>query len=202
MVRGYLVLAGLIYICCMGSRVLYPVESGKKPLREYKIKAGFIYRFLFFADWPGNHAANPKGSAGHEIIIGILGDDPFGDLFNIVEGEKIGGQKLVVRRFEADARPAELVKCRILFISPGLEPRIDGILASLEGYPVLTVSEIKGFGQKGGIINFLTYENKVRFEINRQAAKRVGIKLSSKLLRLAVRIIGDKDENRGTARNK
>jgi hypothetical protein len=81
---------------------------------------------------------------------------------------------------------AEAEGCHILFISRSERGRIPQILQDLGTAPVLTVADTDGFLDDGGIINFRLEGSKVRFEINQQAAERVGIKISSKLLRLAV----------------
>jgi hypothetical protein len=50
---------------------------------------------------------------------------------------------------------------------------------------VLTVGETQGFADGGGIINFIEENNKIRFEINAEAARRTGLNISSELLKLA-----------------
>lgn len=153
--------------------------------REYTIKAGFIYKFMFFARWPKSYAVNTQFS----VIIGILGENPFGDIFNVLEGEKVEGKPISLQYFGPDTPAADLRRCRILYIHPSMEPQLGNILEMLEKYPVLTVSEIRHFTQKGGMINFVIKNNRVEFEINKNAAQQVGIKLSSKLLRLAIHVI-------------
>ncbi len=59
------------------------------------------------------------------------------------------------------------------------------ILSKIKGLPILTVAESSNFCQSGGIVNFILVKNKVRFEINVDAAKRTGMKISSKLLKLS-----------------
>jgi YfiR/HmsC-like len=156
-------------------------------IREYRLKAGFLYKFLDFAEWP------PKKNMGTEftIIIGIMGEDSFGDAFDLVVGESKAGKRLLVRRYNKDTPVDELKRCKVLFISPNLKDQVHDILKMLDGFPVLTVSEMPRFGQNGGMINFVMIENRVAFEINKKAAERVGIILSSKLLRVAARVIKD-----------
>ncbi len=154
---------------------------------EYQIKAVFLYKFLFFADWPQDTIDNSEGT----IIIGILGKDSFGDAFESVEGETVYDRKLVIKRFKKGSEADSLKNCHLLFISSSLEKSMEGILKSLKKYPVLTVSEMDGFGELGGMINFIKKGDYVRFEINKEAAGRVGIRFRSKLLRVATRIVED-----------
>ena len=83
-----------------------------------------------------------------------------------------------------------LTSCDILFISSSEKDRLPSIMAALKDLPILTVSEIEGFAQRGGMINFIIVGNKVHFEVNPDAAKQVGIHISSQLLKLA-RIVTD-----------
>jgi len=156
-----------------------------EPEHEYQIKAGFLYKFLLFAEWPEEAYPEPDDT----IIIGIIGKDFFGNAFAPVEGEIIDGRKLIVRKFKEDVSTATLEKCHILFISSSLKKKISKILKSLNECPVMTVSEVKWLTQTGGMINFIIKGNRVGFEINMSAAERVGIKFRSKLLRIAHRIV-------------
>jgi|TARA_B100002003_G_C13952523_1_gene461766 hypothetical protein len=156
-----------------------------EPEREYRIKAGFLYKFLLFAEWPEEAYSEP----GNTIIIGIIGKDYFGNAFEPVEGEIIDGRKLIVKKFKENVSPVALEKCHILFISSSLKKKMSKILKSLSERPVITVSEVKGFAQTGGMINFLRKGNRVGFEINTSTAESAGIKFRSKLLRVAQRIV-------------
>ena len=154
---------------------------------EYQIKAGFIYKFLLFAEWPEAASGAPETT----ITIGILGDDPFGNAFRPIEGQTVDGKTLAIKRFEKGTPCEMLRRCRLLFISPSLKDDIEEILASLKDHPVLTVSEVRLFVDSGGMINLTTKKDRVRFEINKAAAEHVGIKFRSRLLRVASRVVED-----------
>jgi hypothetical protein len=145
--------------------------------REYEIKAAFLYKFINYVEWPGN--ALP---AGDTLTLGVVGDDPFGPALEPLNGKMVKGRKLVVKKA---ATPAERKTCQILFISPSEKPRVAQLLGELKDAKVLTVSETEGFAERGGIINFIEERNKVRFEINPEAARRTGFTISSELLKLA-----------------
>ena len=116
----------------------------------------------------------------------MLGDDPFGGSLQAVAGEQVGNHKLNVTRTDSPAKPAG---CQILFISRSERERLPQILAAVKGSPVLTVGDTKGFVDEGVIINFILEGSKVRFEINTESADRAGLRISSKLLQLAKRIV-------------
>ncbi len=163
----------------------YASSEENEPAPEYHIKAGYLYKFLFFVQWP--EKAFQESDSTFEI--GILGENHFGDIFRDVEGESINGRKLTVRKLGDDVRPEILRECQILFISRSLDEQVGSILSSLKDYPVLTVSETETFVKSGGMINFVAKEERIRFEINRLAAERVGIKIRAKLLRVAERVV-------------
>jgi hypothetical protein len=150
---------------------------------EYKVKAAFLYNFTKFVEWPTEATTD----SGATFNLCVLGEDPFGKTFDSIQGEKIVNKKLVINRFK---ELHDIEKCRILFISESEEERLTQILKSLKGLHILTVSDTEGFAQQGVIINFYLEQNKVRFEINVDAARRSGLKISSKLLNLA-RIVYD-----------
>ena len=149
--------------------------------KEYPIKAICIRNFIQFVEWP----ATSFPGVGAPIVIGVLGEDPFGDVLDEgMRGETVNNRPLVVKR---SRRVEELKCCHVLFISKSEEGRLDQILAALAGGGggVLTIGETDGFARRGGIINLFLQGNKVRFEINIDAANRSGLKISSQLLSLA-----------------
>jgi YfiR/HmsC-like len=149
---------------------------------EYLIKAGFIYNFAKFVEWPSAAFAD----ADSPIVIGVIGVDPFGPLIDrIVEDKKIGSRGFVVKRFRWGKDLKDLKDCKILFVSPSERGHIDEILQLVRGFPVLTVGETPGFAERGGIIRFTLEDNRVRFEVNVQAARRADLNISSRLLTLA-----------------
>ena len=152
------------------------------PVREYAIKAAFLYHFAEFVEWPADKLAPAS------ITLCVLGKDPFGTALNTIEGKEIKGKKLSIKRL---AVGQGLASCHILFISTSEEERLGHILTSLRHASVLTVSEIARFVYRGGMINFVKRKNKMRLEINASVAKQAGLKLSSHLLRLAKVVINE-----------
>ena len=146
---------------------------------EYEIKAAFLLNFTKFVEWPATSFAD----ANAPIVLDIIGKDPFGNsLDGIVEGQFVQGRGVVVRR----ERPGEYLRSsQIAFIDDSEKARVPEILGSLQGFSVLTVSDIDGFAEEGGVIQFVIEEDRVRFVINLEAASRAKLKINSKLLALA-----------------
>ena len=149
---------------------------------EYLIKAGFIYNFAKLVEWPATAFAQQDSP----IVIGILGDDPFGaTLDRIVANKKINGRGFAVKRLKWGKDIKDLRDCNILFVSASEKEHIDSVVDAMKWLPILTIGDAPGFAKSGGIINFTLEDNKVRFEVNVEAAKHANLTISSRLLTLA-----------------
>ena len=152
--------------------------SAQTTTPEYKLKAVFLYNFTQFIDWPPSSFA----TAHSPLIIGILGTDPFGTyLTETVAGEKINGHSLIITHYKT---AEEANGCHILFVNTDNKKQ-DKVITGLHGRNILTVSDAPDFTKQGGIIKFFTKSNKIKLEINLEAAKAANLAISSKLLRLA-----------------
>ena len=170
--------------------------------QEYQVKAAFLYNFIQFVDWPEEKLADKDDS----IIICIIGNDPFGTAFEPIIHKQVKGKSVVIKRLESfeklknsagNDKPESghgfeaLKKCHLLFICSSEQKNLKEIIDVVKDQPILTVSEMNGFLEAGGIINWFVEEKKIRFEINLAAAKQAGLEIRSNLLRLAKRIIGE-----------
>ena len=161
----------------MSSLLLVQGESPRTS--EYQLKAVFLFNFVQFVDWPPSATQDSQPS----LLIGILGDDPFGPFLDeTVRGERVGARPIQVRRYH---RIADIEECNILFISRSENERVPEILSAVKNRPVLTVSDGDGFASQGGIIQFFTDKNRIRIRINLDAAQAANLTISSKLLRVA-----------------
>ncbi len=165
---------------------LSPVAMGQQPtpqpLRQYRIKAAFLFNFAKFVEWPPEAFADEDST----LVLGVLGDDPFGAALQSLTGKTVRGRRLTIKRFDS---LLDISDCHILFITSSVQEQQQEALESLEGSNVLTVGEIQRFAQMGGIINFVIRKNKIRFEINLDAGKRAGLVISSQLLNLAESVV-------------
>ena len=125
-------------------------------------------------------------SRDRPFTICVLGEDPFGRALDAtLAGKAINNRKLVARRI-ASVRDA--TDCQILFVSSSEASHVAEIVASLSKTGTLTVSDVPGFTNKGGMIQFVLIENKVRFEVNLNAAEKEGLTISSQLLKVAANV--------------
>jgi hypothetical protein len=172
-VCGVLLLA---FFAVLASPVRLRAESALE--REYEIKAAYLYNFINYIDWPENAFPAPGGT----ITVGIVGQSPFGAALAVLNGKQVKGRTVALKQITGTQ---DLDQCQIVFINSSEKARLPELFEKLKGSRVLTVSEIDGFAQQGGIINFISEHNKVRFEINPDAARQLGLNISSELLKLA-----------------
>ncbi|NNE84230.1 MAG: YfiR family protein [Alphaproteobacteria bacterium] len=146
--------------------------------REYLIKAAILFNFAKFASWPESAFSYPNAP----LRVCVLGDDPFGVALDGLHGKQVRNRSLATARISTvDEAP----KCHILFVSGSEEADLPAILDYVAELPILTVGDIRRFANTGGIIALKEVENRSRIDINLGAAEKAGLKLSSKLLRLA-----------------
>lgn len=146
---------------------------------EDQIKAAFLFNFARYVEWPD--AAFSSGST--PVRICMAGADDFASIVSKAVGGKSVGDRAVEVASSVGLEDAGT--CHILYVGAGLEADADVVASSVSGGHVFTVADREGFAASGGIANFIRADNKVRFEINPDAAKQAGLKISSRLLRLA-----------------
>lgn len=151
---------------------------------EYHVKAAFLFHFAQLVDWP----ADSLTGADNSLFLCTLGADSFqGALESTVEGKAVGTRMVHIRHLK---QPEEVQGCHILFLGKAQSVRIPILLANLRSAPVLTVGETSGFLGAGGMICFRVEGNKVRFDINLDAAESARLKIGSRLLFLAQIVLG------------
>jgi len=152
-------------------------EASRYP--EHEVKAAYINNFARFVEWPDSAFSD----AASPIVIGILGDDPFGQTLDIiVSGKHAQGRPIQITRY---AGRADIDTCHILFISASEEHNLDAILQDVGRRPVLTVGDTERYARRGCIANLFLEGERVRFRVNVDAVERSGLMISARLLRLA-----------------
>ena len=146
---------------------------------EYQIKAAFLFNFTQFVEWPVN--AFPETKA--PLVIGIMGENPFSTyLEKIISGEQVNGHPLVVQQYK---NVEEIKTCHILFINLADTNELEQAIISLKTRSILTVSDRDDFIRQGGMIRFVTKDNKIQIQINPEPAREANLIISSKLLGIA-----------------
>jgi uncharacterized protein DUF4154 len=147
-----------------------------------QVQAAYLYNFGKFVKWPAVAPANQSGS----FIICVLDQDPFGDtLQSTLSGETVAGKPVVVKRLP---KAQQASGCHILFIGTSQAHDLSGILSSLDQAAVLTVSDMPDFSKRGGMIQFVLEDGRIRFEINLEGAERAHLVFPSELLKVAAAV--------------
>jgi len=147
---------------------------------DYDVKAAYLYNFGRFVEWPA------KAAQDGSFTVCVLGQDPFGPTLDAtLSGETIGGKSVVAKRISG---PEQSGSCQILFLSLAEGSHLNKIITAVNKEPVLTVSDMPQFAQRGGMIQFVLEGKKVRFEVNLTATQHAGLTLSSDLLKVATTV--------------
>jgi hypothetical protein len=170
----------VLTVCFVSAK---PAQTQSQP-DEYRIKAAFLFHFAQLIDWPSEALKTNDNS----LLLCTFGDDSFQGELDSVEGKTIASRVLHVRHFN---RNEDVAGCQLLFVGRNETHRFGALLAGLHGAPVVTVGETTNFVDQGGVLGFCINTNKVRFEVNLDAAERAKVKISSRLLLLARRMIGN-----------
>jgi hypothetical protein len=145
---------------------------------ESAVQAAFVLNFAKFTEWP---PANLSGRQGGMLLCQFGVRDELMQAFRALEGRPLQGVPIQWRKV---TRLEEARGCHVLFIAePGLS------LVSLGALPVLTVSDLPGFAQQGGVIGLVRQSGRLRFEVNRGVAQAAGLRLSADLLSLAMTVL-------------
>lgn len=173
----------------LGTCILFTVitEAESITSSEYAVKATFLYHFAKFTEWPAGSYESPEAP----VVLCILGKNPFGENISVIKNKRIRGRPLLIRECQDITEGSH-----ILFISSSEEKNLPRILSETKDMPCLTVSDMTEFVRIGGMVRFFRKGNKIRFEVNPKAAKRSHLKISSRLLKLAL-IFNEDDVKKG-----
>lgn len=179
MVRTSRQVAWVIAIGCLGG--LLPAQAAEK-YSEAAVKAAFIHRFSGYVDWPGDVAAT-------RLTIAVMGDaEVASQLEALVARQSSFGRPTEVVRA---TKPAELGAAQIVYLGTATRREVRNLIAAVATRPVLTVTDDERGLDQGATVNFLVVDRRVRFEVSLTAAQRAGLRISSDMLSVATRVVGN-----------
>lgn len=168
----------ILWACCGFMLPSYSMEEYATTY-EYQVKAALLYNFTHYTTWPAQVFKHPQ----QPFMICLFGENPFqGALQNTTAEEKIAQRRVGIINIQ---EPADIGVCNVLFIPKSEQERQAQALEYAQRYPVLSIGETDNFIKNGGIVKFITKNNKIRFAISNQNAKRSGLKISADLLFIA-----------------
>ena len=150
---------------------------------ERSIKAAFVFKFAGFVDWP-EQVLPPEAP----IRIGVMGEETIvQEIREAASGRTVEGRRVLAKRVvPGDA----LEGVHILFMGDPAFRQIADEVAELKPEAMLIVTESVGALELGSIVNFAVDEGRVRFDLSLEAAARRGLRLSSRLITVARRVLG------------
>jgi len=159
---------------------LQPCQAEGMP--EGRIKSAYVLNFAKFVEWP-----NGTEWVDDKVTLCVVGNDVLGGALEELDGRKAGGRELRVVQHSA---ASDLHSCQMVFIGESEQRRFGSIIKALGDSPVLTISDIDDFAEKGGCIGLRYREDKIVFEVNLASTQRLRLHLPSQLLNLASYVFG------------
>lgn len=163
-----------------------PEQSGQ-PIHphasEYALEAAYIFNFIQFTEWPNKKKNMP-------VTVLVSGDDM---VRNAMQRIAVASNKSGHTRLRID--PCTDLTClgrpQVLFIGSDQQAHLQQWLDSSKQLPILTVSDIPGFADKGGMIELIRRGDRLSFRINRKAIADSGLYVSAQLLQLGEIVDGE-----------
>ncbi|MFK5985543.1 MAG: YfiR family protein [Pseudomonadota bacterium] len=153
----------------------------KKSQEDALLKVAFIYKFTKFVKWPGNIKNSP-------LVLCTMGEDKLVDIFSNLANDLSSTPKIQIQSITDNSAVSN---CQVLYIASSERGRYRNIDSITRKKAVLTISELSGFMQAGGIIELIHKDNRIGFDINLDAAHINGLEISSRLLKLASKVKWD-----------
>ena len=169
-----------LYLVAISSTLLLLSNNiyAAKSLSKDQIETGFIYNFASFTTWPKN--------ANEQLELCKYKASELDSTLKSLQGKKLGQKTLNLKTIE----PGEsFTNCHIVFIQKSTDDELKAILAFLNGHAILTIADFPGAAEKGVMLNMVIRDKKLTFEANLASARASGVKISSRLLTLAIEVI-------------
>jgi hypothetical protein len=164
-----------LFLALLFAALTVDARAAGVELAEQKIKAGLLYNFLKYTQWP---AAEANGAA----IVCLFGGDPFDGHLKPMGGRTVNQRVIEVREV---AGTDELDGCALVFVRSEKKASWPQLLKALSGKDVLTVGDWDGFTAAGGMIEFTRVEERVGVLINVDAVSATRLTVQDRLLKLA-----------------
>ncbi len=146
---------------------------------EASVKAGFVFNFIKFTQWPGYREGQP-------IRLCTPSAQPLDGQLTRLQGRSVGSRAIDVRTGTA---PGDWRQCDVLFFGEEDAERVPLLQQRLAGLPVLTLGDVSGFVEAGGMIGLRVEASRVRFDVNLNSAQLSGLVLNSQMLKLAGKVV-------------
>jgi hypothetical protein len=175
---GVLIRFCVVIVVALGGGMAGTIRLEAQGVSTPGLTAAFLFNFAKFTTWPDDALRN-----GSTIVVCVSGHDQVADaLVQLTTNKLVEGHPLAIRR--TDLRQP-LTECHIMFAASLDENSARELLRAAGGHPILTVSDWENFAARGAVANFFIEGARMRFAVNPDAADRVRLRISSRLLTLA-----------------
>jgi len=156
------------------------VRDGRGTQQEAATKAAIVYKLTRYVDWPESSFADDDSP----LEVCLFGHADIEESLQRTGGRSVQGHPLALRRIDIPA-PEHIGHCHLMYVPRNAENQLRPLLAALERQPVLSVSEIDAFAERGGIVGITRRGTRFGFRINLKSAREAGLTISAPLLDLA-----------------
>lgn len=154
------------------------VAQDSGPLED-KVKAGYLFNFAKFIEWPASAFSSPQAP----LVVAVLNDAAaLPVLQQVLRGKTVNGRPIEVKLV---ATPAAGHGAHLLLVTRAAKVEPPAIRDQLVGSSTLLVGDAENFAEKGGMIGFFKDGESLRFQLNLDATAAAGLKVSSKLSSVA-----------------
>ncbi len=157
------------------------IIQADETIKEYQLKAAFLVNFARFITWP-EQAFSPDRQ---ELQLCVVGTNPFGAALRGLEGKKINGRNVRTTHLRSFKNSSQ---CHLLYVSSSEKDKLPFLRSDIGQQAVVTVSDITGFVDAGGGIEFVTEASRLSFIINHSDLKQRGLQASASMLNLAASV--------------
>jgi hypothetical protein len=149
---------------------------------EQSIKAAYLYKFADYVEWPREVLEDPAVP----LTIGVVGADALArELEEMTRGRTAHGRPILIRRV---GPRVSLDGMHVLFVGSAGTGDLPDLTTAARQHAVLLVTETSNALELGSVINFRPIDQRIRFEVSLDSADRSGLKLSARLLAVAVHV--------------
>ncbi len=191
-------LAGILLALVCANPIASAADD-EKEVRIAKLKSAFLLNFVKFTTWPDGAFAEDDSP----IVITVFGNGKIVPILNkTTKGVKVHGRQIVIQHAtppdpkqiknkdkleQAWADTYQLLSnSHVVFCSELPDCPLGGVTAALVDRPILYVGDNVRCIRNGALLSMVQDSGRIVIYANSKASESKGVKISSKLLKLAI----------------
>jgi hypothetical protein len=163
----------LLFLCACLSAIFVPSIHAQRD--ERAVRAAYVYHLTQYVSWPNSHS---------DLTICSLGEKKnTSTLQQVLNNKSADNRKLHV---VLNPSEQELQHCDILYIADSSRSHVRSILDKARSRGILSVGDDDAFMQAGGMVGLVRSGDQIIIKVNLDEVRAGGLRISSRLLDLAV----------------